>query len=224
MEREPNAVPHTKHFPGCSINVVRAGYSPGLSQHPVLSAKTRVQREREAAAKATGTSTNRPPRPAPHPVGAVGPGQLSVGQQACRQNECNDYGFLIPLHKTVYPEVDLIASTSDNDNNKPLEPEVRIPKSIQNKGTFDIDIGQYTRLSKGDPLTVLPASCLIIDSPPHWPSNKPVPYPGKFDSASGHVVAMENKQVNGSPYENRFKIMADNVVHLGEQQRPFDAR
>jgi hypothetical protein len=35
---------------------------------------------------------------------------------------------------------------------------------------------------------------------------------------------MENKQVNGSPYENRFKIMADDVVHLGEQQQPFDAR
>ncbi|KAJ7797194.1 hypothetical protein B0H13DRAFT_2168961 [Mycena leptocephala] len=66
----------------------------------------RQSHEREAAAKATGTSTNRPPRPAPHPVGAVGPGQLS----------CNDYGFvseiirLIPLHETVYPEVDWIAS------------------------------------------------------------------------------------------------------------------
>ncbi|KAJ7938569.1 hypothetical protein B0H13DRAFT_1941635 [Mycena leptocephala] len=87
-------------------------------------ARTRVQREREAAAKATGTSTNRPSRPVPHPVGAVGPGQLS----------CNDYGFvgniirLIPLHETVYPEVDSIASTSDNDNNEPLEPEVQIAK------------------------------------------------------------------------------------------------
>jgi hypothetical protein len=135
----------------------------------------------------------------------------------------------------------LIASTSDNDNNKPLEPEVRIPKinteylpyvvfsglpfnGNKDKGTFDIDIGQYTQLSKGNLLTVLPASCLVIDSPPHWSSNIPVPYPENFVSASGHVVVTENKQVNGSPYENRFKIMADNVVHLGEQQRPFDAR
>lgn len=65
-----------------------------------------MQREREAAAKATSTSTNRPPRPAPHPVGAVGPGQLSVGQQAHRQNECNDYGFvgdIIQVHVFTHP-------------------------------------------------------------------------------------------------------------------------
>ena len=57
-----------------------------------MSARTlaqRARRECEAAAKVAGTSTNRPPRPAPRPVEADGPGQLSVGQQACRQNECN---------------------------------------------------------------------------------------------------------------------------------------
>ncbi|KAJ7857508.1 hypothetical protein B0H13DRAFT_2574627 [Mycena leptocephala] len=144
--------------------------------------------------------------------------------------------MLIPLHETVYPEVDSIASMPNNDNGKPLELEVRIPKinteylpyvvfsslpfnGNKDKGTFDIDIGQYTQLSKGGPLTVLPASCLIIDSP-RWPSNKPVPYPRKFVLASGHVVAMENKQINGSPYKSRFKIIVDNVVYLGNNNDP----
>ncbi|KAJ7824581.1 hypothetical protein B0H13DRAFT_2375418 [Mycena leptocephala] len=66
--------------------------TPPDSQRPVLSARTlarRARREREAAAKAAGTSANRPPRPAPRPIGADGPGQLSVGQQARRQNERN---------------------------------------------------------------------------------------------------------------------------------------
>ncbi|KAJ7919817.1 hypothetical protein B0H13DRAFT_2428228 [Mycena leptocephala] len=160
--RMPSPTPSASQ--GAQSTSLRLG-TPLDSQHPILSARTLAQCEHEAAAKATGASTNRPPRPAPCPVGADGPGQLSVGQQACRQNERNDYDFLIPLHETVYPEVDSIASTPDNDNGKPLEPEVRIPKinteylpyavffglpfnGNKDKGMFDINIGQYTQLSK----------------------------------------------------------------------------
>ncbi|KAJ7824579.1 hypothetical protein B0H13DRAFT_2375414 [Mycena leptocephala] len=175
---------------------------------------------------------------------------LSVGQNNSEYDlgpglsdaDKKDYAFvgdiiwLIPLHEIVYPEVDADSIASTPDNDKPLEPEVRIPKintehppyivfsglpfnGNKEKGTFDIDIGQYTQLSKGGPLTVLPASCSIIDSP-RWHNKKPVPYPGKFVSASGHVVAMENKQVNGSPHKKRFKIMVDNVVYLGNNNEP----
>ncbi|KAJ7906761.1 hypothetical protein B0H13DRAFT_2505060 [Mycena leptocephala] len=196
--RTPSPIPSASQ--GAQSTSLGLG-TPLHSQRSVLSARTlaqRAQREHEAAAKAAGTSTNRPPRPMPRPVGADGPGQLSVGQQAHRQNERNDYGFVgdiiwfIPLHETV----DSIASMPDNDNGKPLEPEVQIPKinteylpylifsglpfnGNKDKGMFDIDIGQYTQLSK----------------------------------------VMENKQVNGSPYKNRSKIMVDNVVYLGNKFR-----
>ncbi|KAF7328554.1 hypothetical protein MVEN_02543100 [Mycena venus] len=86
----------------------------------------------------------------------------------------------------------------------------------KDKGTFDIDVEQYTQLAKGGPITAFPASCSIIDSP-RWPNpgSKPVPYPGKFVSASGYLVGVESREVMGSPYKQRFKMNVDNVVYLG---------
>ncbi|KAF8156408.1 hypothetical protein K438DRAFT_2075638 [Mycena galopus ATCC 62051] len=82
-------------------------------------------------------------------------------------------------------------------------------------GKFDIDCEQYTQIAKGGPITVFPASCLVINSPRWKDDAKPVPFPNKFISASGFLVGVEDRTVSGSPHRRRFVIHVDNVIFLG---------
>ncbi|KAJ6535290.1 hypothetical protein DFH09DRAFT_1091823 [Mycena vulgaris] len=160
-----------------------------------------------------------------------------IGDSVC--DFVGDIQWLMPLHEDTYNNRDdYDEASSDNGEARPKAPPIlvdrRLPRIFteyplyvnfsglafnndKDAGTFDMDIEQYTQISKGGPITVFPMSCWIKDSP-RWAkssSGKPVPYPGKFISASGYLVGVKDLQVAGSPHKRRFKIEVDNVVYLG---------
>ncbi|KAJ6632037.1 hypothetical protein B0H10DRAFT_2206447 [Mycena sp. CBHHK59/15] len=125
-----------------------------------------------------------------------------------------DIQWLIPLHE----ELEADAQSSDADGGELSEPALCMPKinteyrpyvtfsSVAfntNKpvGKFDLDAEQDTLIAKGGPTTVFPVSSWIIDSPRWANTAKPVPFPEKFVTAAGHLVAVENLEVPGSAYK-----------------------
>ncbi|KAJ6629524.1 hypothetical protein B0H10DRAFT_2208903 [Mycena sp. CBHHK59/15] len=142
-----------------------------------------------------------------------------------------DIQWLIPLHEELKAD----AQSPDADDGELSELALRMPKIntkycpyvtfssvafITHKpvGKFDLDAEQYTLIAKGGPTTMFPVSGWIIDSP-HWANTtKPVPFPKKFVTAPGHLVAVENLEVPGSAYKRRFKVHVDNVIYLGSEK------
>ncbi|KAJ7841431.1 hypothetical protein B0H13DRAFT_1910297 [Mycena leptocephala] len=92
---------------------------------------------------------------------------------------------------------------------EPLTPTLRMPRIETESGVtfnsdkptarFDMDVEQYTQFAKGK---VVPVSCSTVDSP-RWKdvTRKPVPFPGKYVSISGHLIGVEEGAVSRSPYK-----------------------
>ncbi|KAJ7656351.1 hypothetical protein DFH06DRAFT_1328643 [Mycena polygramma] len=131
-----------------------------------------------------------------------------------------DIQWMVPLHERV------LGDAADDG------PTVRLPRIDtefppyvmlsglpfnidKNAASFDMDIEQYTQISKGHQITMFPASCTIMNSPRWANTAKPVPFPEKYIHASGYLRAMEEKAVAGSSHSPRFKVDVDNVIWLG---------
>ncbi|KAJ6626182.1 hypothetical protein B0H10DRAFT_2211374 [Mycena sp. CBHHK59/15] len=161
-------------------------------------------------------------------------GQMNQAYDLGADADKDSYDFVGNIQWLILLHEELEADTqrSDADGGELSELALRMPKinteyrpyvtfsgvafnTDKPMGKFDLDAEQYTLIAKGGPTTVFPVSSWIIDSLRWANTAKPVPFPEKFVTASGHLVAVENLEVPGSAYKRRFKVHVDNVIYLG---------